>query len=178
MKQGGLANEVFLVEVNHASKSQFVGRIFLGGDERLLAAEVIHFDQQQSGLHARYVESQHARRVNVELLALVHQRVPNLHSIGPVNPDFVAQIAGVAGARNVHGHAGDFAASDAKIFQVRNIGFGYGFQQFARGRALQRQRCRFLGDVFDLNIHVQAVLPEPAQAGIGGRPAIGVLAEA
>ena len=35
-----------------------------------------------------------------------------------------------------------------------------------------------LGDVFDLNVHVQAVLTEPAQARIGGRPAIFIFFEA
>ncbi len=34
-----------------------------------------------------------------------------------------------------------------------------------------------LGDILDLNIHVHAALPEPAQAGIGRRPAIFVFFE-
>jgi len=42
---------------------------------------------------------------------------------------------------------------------------------------LQRQRGRTLGDVFDLNIHVQPVLMKPAQVGLGGGPAITVFVQ-
>ena len=35
----------------------------------------------------------------------------------------------------------------------------------------------FLGNVFDLHVQVEAVLAEPAQAGIGRRPAIDILFE-
>ena len=43
---------------------------------------------------------------------------------------------------------------------------------------MQGKRRDLLGNVFDLHVHVQAILPEPAQAGIGGGPAIDVFFEA
>ena len=101
----------------------------------------------------------------------------NFNSIIPWHPDFVSQIAGVAGAGDVDGNAGNFAAGDAEIFQIRDIGFGDGLQQLGRRGSLQSERGDFLGNILDLNIHVQAVLAEPAQAGIGGGPAIDVFFE-
>ena len=52
------------------------------------------------------------------------------------------------------------------------------FSSLAGGRPLQRERRDFLGNVFDLDIHAQGVLAEPAQAGVGGGPAVGVFVEA
>ena len=43
---------------------------------------------------------------------------------------------------------------------------------------MQSERGNFLGNIFDLHVHVQAVLAEPAQAGVGGGPAIDVFFEA
>ncbi len=42
---------------------------------------------------------------------------------------------------------------------------------------MQGKRGHLLGNVFDLYVHVQAVLAEPAQAGIGCRPAIDIFFE-
>src|ERR1051326_4353402 len=54
------------------SHAELEGRIRLRGDHRLAAAEEIDFDQQQPGLDARHVERQHAGRLDVERLSLVH----------------------------------------------------------------------------------------------------------
>src|SRR5208283_5523882 len=50
--------------------------------------------------------------------------------------------------------------------------------QLRRSWSLQREGRDFLGDIFDLHVHVQAIRAEPAQAGIGGGPAIFVFPEA
>ena len=57
------------------------------------------------------------------------QRVPNFDRIFPINPDFVADISRITGARDVHWHASDFAAGHAEIFQIRNFRLGYSLQQ-------------------------------------------------
>src|SRR5437868_4527612 len=99
------------------------------------------------------------------------QRIPDFDRVIPGDPDFIAEIAGVSSTRDVHRNACDLAMSYAKIFQVRDVGFGYGLQQTGGSRSLQRERRYFLGNIINLYVHVQAVLPEPAQAGIGGGPA-------
>ena len=110
--------------------------------------------------------------------AFAREGVPDFDGIFPGNPDLVAEVAGVAGTRDVHGHAGDFAAGDAKIFQVGDVGFGDFLEQRARGRALQGQRRHPLGDIFDIHRHAQGVLAKPAQAGVGGGPAIKIFRQA
>ena len=69
----------------------------------------------------------------------------------------------------------NLAAGLAKIFEIRDVGFGDALQQFSRGWSLQRQRRDLLGDVFNLHVESDGVLPEPAQVGIGRGPAITIL---
>ena len=164
--------------MDHLSEAQFVGRIFLRLDQRFLGAGVIHFDQQQSGLDPGHIQRQHSSGVDVELLALFHHRVPDFDRVVPRHPYFVAEVAGVSGARDVDENVADLAARHAEIFEIGDVRFRNRFEQLARGRSLQRQCGKLFGNVFDLNVHVQAVLPEPAQAGIGGGPAILVVFEA
>src|SRR5262249_40942285 len=123
-------------------------------------------------------ERQHSGGVDVELLALFHDRVPYLHGVFPGNPDFVAKVAGVTGAGDVDKDVADFASGHAEIFEVGDVGLGNGFERLAGGRSLQGEGGEFLGDVFDPHVHVQTVLAKPAQAGIGGRPAVLVFFQA
>ena len=109
---------------------------------------------------------------NIELLALRHERVPDFHRIVPRHPDFVAQVAGVSGARNVHGHAGDLSARHRKYFRLAMSASATAFSSFAEVGPCSASAADLLGNVFDLHIHAQTVLLEPAQARIGGRPAI------
>ena len=72
----------------------------------------------------------------------------------------------------------NFAVSDAKIFQVGDIRVGYRLQQFSGGRALEREGCGLLGNILDLYVQAERVLLEPAEAGVGGGPAIFIFAKA
>src|SRR5581483_11575481 len=65
-----------------------------------------------------------------------------------------------------------------EILQVRDVRIRHRLQQPSRGRSLQRESGGLLGNILDLNVHVQAILAEPSQAGIGGCPAVGVLGKA
>ncbi len=112
--------------MNHLGESQFVGRELLRRDQRLLRTGVIDFNEQQASFHSGYVERQHARGVQIELLALVGQCVPHFHRIIPWHPDLIAEIAGITGARNVDRHSSNFAAGHTKVFQVGDIGVGNG----------------------------------------------------
>src|SRR5579872_856239 len=115
--------------------------------------------------------------MQIELLALIRQSVPYLNGVIPGHPDFISQVAGIAGARDIDRNPCNFSARHTEIFQIRDVGLGNRFQQLRGGWTLQRESRNLLGDVFDLHIHVQTVLPEPAQARIGGCPAINVLLE-
>ena len=84
---------------------------------------------RQPSFHAGNIERQHSGGVQIELLAFVGESVPDFHGVVPRHPDLVAEIAGVAGAGNVDRHSCDFAAGDAEVFQVGDVGVGNGFQQ-------------------------------------------------
>ena len=141
------------------------------GDHRLAAAEEVHLDQQQARLDARHVERQHPGRLDVERTAAFDERVPHLDRARGRHPDLVAEIAGVAGARDVHRHAGDGAARDAEVLQPIDVRLRDRAQQLRGRRALQRHRRDLLRHVFDPDVHAARVLPEPAQARIRRRPA-------
>src|SRR5580698_8541335 len=104
--------------IDHLAEAEFVGRIILRCNQSFLAAGVIDFDEQQSGFDASYVERQHAGSVNVEAFADFHYGIPDFYRVVPGQPDFVSQIAGVAGARNIHGDACDLPVSHAEILRL------------------------------------------------------------
>src|SRR5205814_5736007 len=99
--QGRAADEIFLFEVHEASQADLVGRVSLGLDHGLLARSVVDLDQQQARLDASDVEREHADGVYVELAPALHDRIPYSDGLLPWNPDLVAQVARVSGARNV-----------------------------------------------------------------------------
>ena len=115
--------------------------------------------------------------MDVERAAALHQRVPDGDRAVPRHPDLVAEIAGVAGARDLDRHAGDRPARHAEIFQAADVGVGHRVEQAAGRRPLQRERGHLLRDVLDVDVQADGVLREPAQAGIGRGPAERVLGQ-
>src|SRR5262249_13530809 len=93
------------------------------------------------------------------------------------DPDLVAEVARVAGARDVYGHARDRARRDAEVLQVREVRVGDAREQPPRGRSLERERGRLFGDVLDVDLHAERVLAEPPKVRVGRGPAVGVLLE-
>ncbi len=100
-----------------------------------------------------------------------HTRVASV----PRHPDFVAEIARVAGARDVDRNAGDASARDSEILQRLHVGLGHLAQQRSRRRTLHRERRDGLRHVFDRHVESDGILHEPSQARIGGGPAIALL---
>ena len=127
------------------------GVYFCDVDQRLLAAEEVDVDQQQPGLDARDVEREHAGRLDVERPArLPSARPTRATRVLARHPDLVAEIAGVAGARDVDRHAGDRAAASRGSTSARSMSASATARSSARRRRpLQRQRRDLLGDVLD-----------------------------
>src|SRR5262249_47397476 len=155
--QRSLADKIFLIEMNHSSEAQFVRRVSLLRDQGLLAADVVNLNEKQAGLNAGNVEREHAGGVDIKLPPGIHERVPDLHGFIPGNPDLVAEVAGVAGAGDVDRHAGDLAAGYAEIFQVGDVSLRDRLKQPARRGSLERQGRSFFRDVFNADVHVEAV---------------------
>jgi len=115
--------------------------------------------------------------VDVEGFAVLYEGVPNFYGVFPGHPDFEAEVAGVAGAGDVHGNAGYFGVGDAKVLQIRDAGVSYGFKEAAGGGALHGQRGHVFGGVDDFYVETEGVLLEPAETRVGGSPAIVIFAE-
>jgi len=147
-------------------------------DERSFAGTVVDFDEDETCFDACDIEGDHSGGMNVEDFAHGHEFVPDFHGVVPGHPNFVTEIAGVASARDVNGDAGDFSVRDAKIFEVGDAGVGCGVQKFSGCRTLQRESRELFRDIFELDVEAERVLLKPAEAGIGGGPAIFIFAEA
>src|SRR6185369_4120777 len=143
-----------------------------------LAAVEVDVDQQQSCFDARDVERQHAGRMNIKSASGINQCIPNFDRVFGRDPDLVAEVAGVAGSRNLDRHICDGAFSHTKVLEVCDVGvFDEALEEPAGSGSLQSKRGNAFGDVLDLNVHAGGVLCEPAQARIRCGPAIGVLLE-
>src|SRR5262249_8488177 len=169
--------EVFFCQVHQLTQPDLGWGVLLRVDESFLAGRVVDFDQNQPCLNARNVQRQHAGRVNVEHFAIVHQTIPNADCLFPGHPDLEAKVAGVAGSRDVDRYAGDLASCDAEILQVVNLRVRDALEQAPGGGALQGKSGNLFGNVFDLHVEADCILLEPAEARIGGGPAIIVFAE-
>src|SRR5215471_2226307 len=118
------------LQVDQSSEPQLKRRIFLLLDDGLLAAVEIDIDQQEAGFDTRNVQCQHPCRMNVECAAGVDERVPDLKTFVPIDPDFVAEIACISGSGYVHRGAADGSVRYTKILQILNIGaIGHGLQK-------------------------------------------------
>ena len=132
------------VGLHQTIETYFVRRVLLRLDQRLLAAVEIDVDEQQPRLDTGDVERKHADRMDVEGAAFGHQFVPHVDRTIPGHPDLVAEIAGIAGSRNVDRDAGNRSAGHAKVLQQTDVGIRDGGEQSARGRSLKRERRNLL----------------------------------
>ena len=113
--------------------------------------------------------------MDVERPAAAHQRVPHLDGAIPRHPDLVAEIARVAGARDVDRHAGDRPLVMRKYLRCRC--------RRRPPRASSRAEvgpcsasaatCSEMSSI--AHVETDGVLREPAQVRIGGGPAVRVL---
>ena len=83
-------------------------------------------------------------------LPCVHQRIPDAHRVLRRHPDLIAEIARVAGSRDVDRHARDrAAASRGSTSSMSMFALGRRAQQAGGRRTLQRKRRDLFRDVFD-----------------------------
>src|SRR4029079_652931 len=104
-----------------SSEPKFEGRVALQVDLHLLRAVEVDVDEQQPRFDAGDVEREHASRARIEGAADLEEAIPDVHRAVPGHPDLVAEIAGVAGPRDVDWNSGDGAAGHAEVLQPREI---------------------------------------------------------
>ena len=106
------------------------------------------------------------------------QRIPDGQGIRRVQPDLVAEVAGVAGARDGHRLAGEHVRCHAEELDAVHRRLAAAIQHRARLRSLQRERGHLLGALGDGHVHADRVHVQPAQRRFGGGEAEAVLVEA
>ena len=102
-RQRQLPDEVGLLEIHEPAQPELVRGVVLLRVERVAGRGVVHLEQDQPGLEPDDVERQHPGRPDPVRRAGVHQRVPDLDRALRGDPDLVAEVAGVAGPRDVDG---------------------------------------------------------------------------
>src|SRR5690348_14444607 len=119
--QSRATDEVLFLEMHHAAEAQLVRRELLRRNERLPRTGVIDIQQQQSRLNASYIQRQHARRMQIELLARASKCVPDAQRVFPVGPNLVAKIPCITGSGNVDRNSCNLAAGHAEVLQIRDV---------------------------------------------------------
>ena len=92
-----------------------------------------------------------------------------------VGPEFEAEIAGVAGARDADRDAAQVDARHAEVLERRRA---ERLEYRPGGWALQRKGGDTVRDVADVDLQADGVVLQPAQVGFGGRHAEELLVEA
>ncbi len=174
-----LADAGRLLEVHEPPEADLVRRVLLRRDEGFARAHVVDVEEDQARFDARHVEGEHARRRDVVGPAHVHERVIDRLALLPGNPDLVAEVAGVSGARDLHRDAAQARRRDPEVLETRDVGaFDAGLEDGAAGGALKGEGAQPVGDVLDRDLQPMAVHVDPAQVGLGRRPAVDVFLEA
>src|SRR6266508_5384594 len=107
-----------------------------------------------------------------------HESVPERDGFAGLHPDLVAEVARVARPRDVHRDTGDPGRYHPEVFQAGHVPLRTGPEDVPARRPLQGDGRGLLRDVLDLGLEAEGVLPQPAQAGLGGRPPEEVLGQA
>jgi hypothetical protein len=138
---------------------------------------IVHVQHHEARLDPCDIERPDAGGHDAVIAARSHQRVPHRERAGGRDPQLVAEVARVTGARNLEIHAGNAVVHRAEVPErVHRIARG-GVQYGARQRTLQRERAERLGDLLDRHLHAEGIAVQPAQAGLRRRQAVVLLAE-
>ena len=111
--------------------------------------EVVDAGHDQARLKSRHVERLHASNAQRVFSACCDQRIPHGEPRTEGNEELVAEIAGVAGARDAHGNAANGDVGAAEEAEVAHVAAHGGRKDVARARPLQREAADRFGLVFD-----------------------------
>src|SRR5262249_56853919 len=94
-RNGFAADEMFFLKIDCPAEADFKRRIFLRWSQRLFDADIIDLQQDKSRLETRNVKGKHTRGLDAEVLAVLHENIPNLLGVFRARPNLVAEITGV-----------------------------------------------------------------------------------
>ena len=153
--EGALANERRLVEVDESVEADLVRRHRLARVVGGARGEVVDAGHDQARLESRNVERLHAGNAQRVRRARRNQRIPYWERRAERHEELVAEIAGVAGARDTHGDATNGDVGAAEEAEVAQVATNCGRKNVARTWPLQRDAADRFGLVF--NGDVQAL---------------------
>ena len=138
--------------------------------------DVVDVDQHQARLDPRHVQRQETRGLQAVRSASQRKRVPEGLRVLRRDPEFVAEVAGVAGARHgdrgarvFPGQVAELAGRQIEVAHPAEVdALDRRLGDRARPRPLERQRAEVFRDVPDRGVHAPAAVLEPAQAGLRG----------
>ncbi len=110
-----------------------------------------------------------ARRLERARAARVDDRVPRGDRALARDPDLVAEVARVAGARDERRVPEQVDVGEAVVLHPREIGAGEPLEELARSRTLQRERAELVGHVGDRDVEAGGARVEPARVALGRR---------
>jgi len=169
--QGALPHEVRLLELHRPTQTQFERRGGASLDQSFAGRHVVHLDQEQACLDPRDVQSQHPAGSEAIGSAPLHQVIPDRFGVPSLEPEFEAQVTGVAGAGETDRDAADGTAGGVEEPQPVHIGLDRRLQDLARGRPLHGERRHGVGNILDGDGKPGGVLVQPPQIGLrGGEP--------
>jgi hypothetical protein len=113
-----------LVQADQSAESQLEWRVGVRGNQCRAAAVKVHVDEQKARLDSCDVERQHSGRPEAEVLSRADECVPDPQRMLGGNPDFVAEVAGVPGAGNIHRHSRDASSGHAEVLESIDVRFG------------------------------------------------------
>src|SRR5262249_789465 len=96
----------------------------------------------------------------------------------PVDPNLVAEIAGVAGPRYLDRYSANVPMCHAEIFQAPDVSAAERIEELSRRWTLKRQRRHLIRNVVGPPIPTNRALSEPSEARIRGSPPKAVFADA
>jgi hypothetical protein len=169
------ADEVGLVEGDEPAEPDLERAVALLRVHRVTGRGVVDLEQDQARLQPDDVEREHPGRADRVVLAGRPQRVPERDGPPGVDPQLIAEVAGVARARDVDrdlpATGPDRRGATPEVAQVVE-GLARGrLEDRPRVRALERDRGRPLGDVVDRDVEAGGVHPQPAELRIRRGPA-------
>ena len=147
-----LADELGLGEVDQAAEADLERRVGLLGDHRVAAARVVDLQQDQPRLEADHVERDHPGGADPEVGPRVRERVPHRDGVLRRDPHLVAEVAGVAGPRDVDRDLPDAAGTPSEVPEIAPRRVGGRLEHVAAQRPLDGECRDLLGHVLDLDV--------------------------
>ena len=135
------------------------------GGHRMAGARVVDLEQDQPRLHPHQVERADAGRPDAVAGAGREERVPGRLGGRGRDPQLVAQVARVAGSRDVDLDPGERRAAAPEVGDVRPPLAGRRLQHRPGPRPLQGQCGDGLGDVLDLHVQAAAFIRSQRYCG-------------